>query len=151
MSLTSMGHSDATLLSITQGLHPRTLADGFELAKNHTLEFLDKFKVCPSLETPVVPPLSSPASLSCVSDPKAHQTPHNQVAAPKPDRELLLSVARTSLRTKLAPDMAERLTEIVTDAVLTIQRPGQPIDLHMVERMHVSAEVSKAEAQYRRC
>lgn len=77
--------------------------------------------------------------------------PNNQVAAPKPDRELLLSVARTSLRTKLAPDMAERLTEIVTDAVLTIQRPGQPIDLHMVERMHVSAEVSKAKAQYRRC
>lgn len=40
-----MGHSDAPLLCATQGLHPRTLADGFELAKNHTLEFLDKFKV----------------------------------------------------------------------------------------------------------
>lgn len=97
---------------------------------------------------PVVPPV---ALVLCLTPTLNHQTPHNQVAAPKPDRELLLSVARTSLRTKLAPDMAERLTEIVTDAVLTIQRPGQPIDLHMVERMHVSAEVSKAKAQYRRC
>ena len=27
------------------------------------------------------------------------------------------------------------MTEIVTDAVLTIQKPGQPIDLHMIEIM----------------
>jgi hypothetical protein len=34
--------------------------------------------------------------------------------------------------------LADQLTEIVTDAVLAIRVPGQPIDLHMVERMHVS-------------
>jgi hypothetical protein len=52
--------------------------DGFELAKNFSLEFLDGFKT------------------------------------PKPeawkDREFLTTVARTSLRTKLAPAMADQLT-----------------------------------------
>jgi T-complex protein 1 subunit zeta len=49
------------------------------------------------------------------------------------DRETLLSVARTSLRTKLYTSLADSLTESVVDAVLTIRRPGSPIDLHMVE------------------
>ena len=60
---------------------------------------------------------------------------------PKPDahldRELLCSVARTSLRSKLLPTMADQLTEIVTDAVLAIRRDDEAIDLHMVERMHM--------------
>jgi T-complex protein 1 subunit zeta len=30
------------------------------------------------------------------------------------------------------------MTEAVTDAVLTIAEPGQPIDLHMVEVMHMT-------------
>ncbi len=50
------------------------------------------------------------------------------------DRETLLCVARTSLRTKLAEPLADQLTDIVTDAVLTVRRPGQPIDLFMVNR-----------------
>ena len=41
-------------------------------------------------------------------------------------------VARTSLRTKLAQTMADRLTDIVCDAVLTIRKPEEPIDLYMV-------------------
>lgn len=53
------------------------------------------------------------------------------------DRELLCSVCRTSLGTKLKPDLAQKLTEIVVDAVLTIRKPGQEIDLHMVEVMHM--------------
>lgn len=51
------------------------------------------------------------------------------------DRETLLSVARTSLRTKLHSALADTLTEAVVDAVLTIRKPDQPIDLHMVEIM----------------
>lgn len=51
------------------------------------------------------------------------------------DRELLVSVARTSLRTKVHRVLADTLTEAVVDAVLTIQRDGEPIDLHMVEIM----------------
>lgn len=48
-----------------------------------------------------------------------------------------MSVARTSLRTKLEPMLAETLTEAVVDAVMAIHREGQPIDLHMVEIMHM--------------
>lgn len=41
-------------------------------------------------------------------------------------------VAGTSLRTKLAEAMASRLTDIVCDAVLTVRKPDEPIDLYMV-------------------
>ena len=37
-----------------------------------------------------------------------------------------------SLRTKLAEVLADQLTAIVADAVLTIQKPDEPIDLYMV-------------------
>jgi len=55
--------------------------------------------------------------------------------AENPDRELLLCVARTALRTKLHEALADKLTTIVTDAVLCIAKPDEPIDLHMVEVM----------------
>jgi len=64
----------------------------------------------------------------------------------KNDRELLISVAKSSLRTKLPTDLADSLTEIVTDAVRTIQKPSVPIDLFMVEVMtmeHRSASDTK--------
>jgi T-complex protein 1 subunit zeta len=91
---------------IAEGVHPRIIADGFELAKNHAVDFLEKFKV------------SKPESFK--------------------DREFLASVAKTALRTKLQAEMADQLTEIVTDAVLIVRRDdGSPIDLHMIERMHM--------------
>ena len=37
------------------------------------------------------------------------------------NREILLEVARTSLRTKLDADLAEKLTECIVDAVLAIK------------------------------
>eukprot|EP01116_Phalansterium_solitarium_P020951 TRINITY_DN6359_c1_g1_i1.p1 TRINITY_DN6359_c1_g1~~TRINITY_DN6359_c1_g1_i1.p1 ORF type:complete len:536 (+),score=226.96 TRINITY_DN6359_c1_g1_i1:79-1686(+) len=84
-----------------EGLHPRILADGFELAKNRCLELLDEYKVTrDTLE-----------------------------------RELLINVARTSLRTKLHQRLADALTDYVTDAVLAIRQPAKPIDLFMVELM----------------
>lgn len=84
---------------LQEGLHPRIIADGFELAKKKALEFLDTFKVTKDTL----------------------------------DRELLISVARTSLRSKLNEELADFFTEIVTDAILTIRKEGQPIDLFMVE------------------
>lgn len=51
------------------------------------------------------------------------------------DRELLLSVARTSLSTKLNRSLAEKLTPSMVDAVLAIQRPPEKPDLHMIEIM----------------
>jgi T-complex protein 1 subunit zeta len=59
----------------------------------------------------------------------------DQVAVKKSveDHDFLVTVAQTALRTKLARGLADRLATIVVDAVKTVQRPGQPIDLHMVE------------------
>ena len=57
------------------------------------------------------------------------------------DREFLLNVASSSLRTKLNEKLADQLTEIVTDAVLTVKRDNN-IDLHMVEIMHMIQQMS---------
>lgn len=86
---------------INEGLHPRIIVEGYDLAKRATLEFLEGFK---------------------------------QTIDPQ-DREVLRCLARTTLRTKLQEGMADQLTDIVVDAVRTIQKPDQPIDLHMVELM----------------
>lgn len=59
----------------------------------------------------------------------------------KMDREFLLNVARTSLKTKLPTDLANQLTEIITDSVLTVKR-GNNIDLHMIEIMHMTHKMS---------
>ncbi|KUL86521.1 hypothetical protein ZTR_04181 [Talaromyces verruculosus] len=85
---------------ITEGLHPRVLTDGFELAKNETLKFLDSFKIDREIE-----------------------------------RELLISVARTSLSTKLNNALAESLTPAIVDAVLAIYKAPAKPDLHMIEIM----------------
>ena len=85
---------------ITEGLHPRIIIDGYEVAKTETLNFLDEFK----LEKEV-------------------------------DRELLLSVARTSLSTKLNSSLAEQLVPAIVDSVLAIWRAPSKPDLHMIEIM----------------
>jgi T-complex protein 1 subunit zeta len=87
---------------ISEGLHPRLVAEGFELAKNKALEVLEEMKVKREM-----------------------------------DRDILINVSRTSLRTKVHVDLADLLTEHVVDAVLAIKRPDQPIDLHMVEIMEM--------------
>ncbi|CAL8471297.1 g10839 [Coccomyxa elongata] len=59
------------------------------------------------------------------------------------DREIIRCVARTSLRTKLYEELADQLTDIVVDAVLTIRKPDEPIDLFMVELMHMKHKLDK--------
>ena len=85
---------------IGEGLHPRVITDGYELAKAETLRFLDTFKIDREI-----------------------------------DRETLLSVARTSLSTKINPLLAEQLTPAIVDAVLAISAPPAKPDLHMIEIM----------------
>ncbi|KAK0661691.1 chaperonin Cpn60/TCP-1 family [Cercophora samala] len=85
---------------IQEGLHPRIITDGFEIAKNESLKFLDQFKL-----------------------------------AREVDRELLLSVAKTSLATKLSASLAQTLTPSIVDAVLAIYQAPEKPDLHMVEIM----------------
>lgn len=49
-------------------------------------------------------------------------------------RDLLLTVAKTSISTKVRPQLTEVLAPIVTDAVLTVRDPETGrLDLHMVE------------------
>lgn len=103
---------------ISEGLHPRVIVDGFELAREETLRFLDTYK-----------------------------TPLTTI-----DRDMLVQVARTALRTKLHEELADHMTEIVVSAVQTINRMNEAnaaehkdelsqagaltkIDLHMVEVM----------------
>lgn len=57
-------------------------------------------------------------------------------------RDLLIEVARTSLNTKISPELANPLCEVVVDAVTTITRQDKPIDLHMIELMHMQHKMS---------
>jgi len=60
--------------------------------------------------------------------------------------DILNAVAKTSLGTKVHPQLAEQLTEIVVQAVLAIKNGEEPIDLHMVEMMEMQHR-SEAETQ----
>ena len=55
----------------------------------------------------------------------------------KPDKAVLMNVARTALTTKLHPEMANHMVPLIVDAVQIIQVEEQPIDLFMVEIMHM--------------
>ena len=100
----------------SEGLHPRILVDGLEIARDATLEFLQSFTV------------PKPKALS--------------------DIDLLTSVARTSLQTKLDADIAAILTQAVVSAITCVAEQGDddqnnddaqhrssPIDLNRVEIM----------------
>jgi len=93
---------------IGEGLHPRIIVEGFDLAKSKALELLEKVKV-----------------------------PVTGASGAKPDRDLLIQVARSSLQTKVTPELAEHLTSVVVDAVLAIHDEGKPIDLFMIEIMEM--------------
>lgn len=58
-----------------------------------------------------------------------------KVPATANDRELLLSVARTALRTKVEVELADKLATMVVEGILTVRRDNKPIDLFMVEIM----------------
>ena len=53
------------------------------------------------------------------------------------EKPLLINVAKTSLCTKLHPELANQLVDIVVDAVNIVKVVDKPIDLHMVEIMHM--------------
>jgi len=95
-------------LSLYEGLHPRIMVEGIEMAREETLALLEKSKVAVEEE-----------ECGDIS------------------RDLLYQVAQTSLRTKVPVELADHLTDIVVDAVRCIRVPGEPLDLHMVERMHM--------------
>jgi len=92
---------------LVDGLHPRIIVEGFEKARDATLQFLEEFKIAAPMKDGIV------------------------------DAETLTTTARTSLRTKVHPELADHLTGIVVKAIQCIMRPNEPLDLHMVEIMHM--------------
>eukprot|EP00591_Stephanopyxis_turris_P006182 CAMPEP_0195523824 /NCGR_PEP_ID=MMETSP0794_2-20130614/23273_1 /TAXON_ID=515487 /ORGANISM="Stephanopyxis turris, Strain CCMP 815" /LENGTH=565 /DNA_ID=CAMNT_0040653905 /DNA_START=129 /DNA_END=1823 /DNA_ORIENTATION=+ len=113
----------------TEGLHPRVVTDGFDIARDAAVKFLDEFKV--------------------------EMTGKNM----KEDRDLLRCIASTSLKTKLDHDLADKITEAVVDAIQCIspeendgddnddgeEKAGdeqrKPIDLNMVEVMTMQRQM----------
>ncbi|XP_063396724.1 T-complex protein 1 subunit zeta-like [Mytilus trossulus] len=89
-------------LYISEGLHPRLITEGFELARNKALEVLEAVKISKVI-----------------------------------DRDTLIQVAQTSLKTKVHSELADLLTEAVVDAVLSVKKENEPVDLHMVEIMEM--------------
>jgi len=55
----------------------------------------------------------------------------------EPTRDLLIKIAASVLRTKMHRELADLFTDIVVDAVMCIQKPGEKLDLHMIEVMHM--------------
>lgn len=96
-------------LLISEGLHPRLVTEGFDLAREKCMEILNECRI--------------------------------EVASDMPEREILLAVAGTSLRTKLHPDLANHLVEPVVDAVLAIKQPDEGLDLHRIEIMEMQHKI----------
>lgn len=53
------------------------------------------------------------------------------------NKESLMDIARTALKTKIHAKLADRLTEICVDAVQAIMKKDEEINLHMVEIMEM--------------
>lgn len=66
--------------------------------------------------------------------------------AKEPTRDFLLQVAYSSLCTKLPADLAHQLTNIVTDAILTIKRDGEKVNLFMVEQLAMMSKLASETA-----
>ena len=93
----------------SEGMHPRVIADGFDIARDATIQFLDQFKVG-----------------------------YDNGKKIEDDRELLRCLASTSLKTKLDHDLAEKIADAVVDAMRCIvpdDTTNSPVDLNMVEIM----------------
>jgi T-complex protein 1 subunit zeta len=58
------------------------------------------------------------------------------------DREVLTNIVRTTLRSKLSLDIADRMSSAVVDSVLSIAEEDKPIDLHMVEILEMQHKQS---------
>jgi T-complex protein 1 subunit zeta len=99
---------------VSEGLHPRILVEGLEIARDEALKYLEStLKV-------------------------KYEGGDDMVS----NRDLLHSIALTSLNTKLDPDMAQVLSDAVVSAVQCIYTsPQEPIDLNRIEIMPMPRKV----------
>ncbi|KAL3775381.1 hypothetical protein ACHAWO_006572 [Cyclotella atomus] len=106
----------------SEGLHPRAIADGFDIARDATLSFLDSFKVTKDDNNTLI----------------------------QNDRELMKCLASTSLHTKLDHDLASSLSDAIVDSIQCILPSNnnddinskRPIDLNNVEIMTMQRKLS---------
>ena len=95
----------------SEGLHPRIITDGYDIARDAAIEFLNTFKI------PIVQKEGSNSTSTF-------------------DRELMTCIASTSLKTKLDHELAEGITEAIVDAILCVATDDdKPVDLNMIEVM----------------
>jgi T-complex protein 1 subunit zeta len=130
-----------------EGLHPRVLVDGLEIARDAVVKFLTEFSVKPTK-------LNQDDDTSMMEETNIHAAALYEYQAIIQNRDLLHHVASTSLHTKLDSDLAEQLTTAIVDAMQCIARMDDnhsnntnttvgshhtmtmtPIDLHRVEIM----------------
>jgi T-complex protein 1 subunit zeta len=98
----------------SEGLHPRVLVDGLDIARDATLEFLETFKV--------------PCTQLLLSS----------------NTEMLSSMAFTSLNTKLDRDLAKQMTRAIVQAIQCIatNTPEEPLDLNRIEIMSMQRKLT---------
>eukprot|EP00954_Amorphochlora_amoebiformis_P010233 799887-Amorphochlora_amoeboformis.AAC.3 len=92
-------------IHLAEGLHPRVIVEGFEMARDRCMAFVEEFK--------------------------------DKIDTKSENSELLLNVAKSSIRTKVHQKLADHLADIVVRCIKCIHKPDVPIDLHMVEIMHM--------------
>ncbi len=93
---------------VSEGLHPRILVEGLEQARDKALQFLTTVKVAFPSEEMIE------------------------------NRDLLVSIAMTSLNTKLDHDLSLSLSEALVSAMQCVyEGPEEPIDLSRVEILSI--------------
>jgi T-complex protein 1 subunit zeta len=96
---------------ISEGLHPRIVVEGLEQARDEALTFLQDIKI----------DYEGAGGVAMIDS-----------------RELLVSIAKTSLATKLDPDLVTQLSEGLVSAMQCIYPgPEEPIDLHRIEVLSI--------------
>lgn len=109
---------------IQEGVHPRVISEGFDVAKTGALKFLEQFKKSPELDRATLVKVAT-TSLST----KLHPKLATQLAADIVDAVLAVKPATTSTIEAPAPT-ADGSSESVSEWNIK-----DPIDLHMVEIM----------------
>eukprot|EP00922_Rhytidocystis_sp_ex-Travisia-forbesii_P042061 GHVS01062816.1.p1 GENE.GHVS01062816.1~~GHVS01062816.1.p1 ORF type:complete len:582 (-),score=137.44 GHVS01062816.1:315-2060(-) len=122
---------------VTEGIHPHILCEGIDLARKELIRWMDDDKESAHIRVKVAGGGGGKGGSQGGEGAGKGGGVEEEV-----DRELLMSIARTSLRTKLHGKMADHLTAPVVDAVLLIRQKDTPIDLFMVELMHMQHKVS---------
>lgn len=98
-----------------ENVHPKFICDGFDIAREEVLKVLDEISVDVPLET---------------------------TNGGRTDWEMLECVAKTSIRTKINLKLADVVTSQIMEAIKLIYRPGQLIDLFMLEILQMKHKLS---------